>query len=142
MVRVSLMRGPRISEAGAAYRLGAGPTSGLAPSAAVKPGAGVDLASTLGERHSAVCDQTERYEAARSVLPDATETKVFVGANTRALRHMIATGAHPAANPETRRLFVKVFEIMRRVSPVLMHDMKVVVLENGTKGVEPACPEL
>lgn len=101
-----------------------------------------DLAGALGERHSDVCDQTERCEAARSVLPDAMETKVFVGANTRALRHMIATRAHPAADPETRRLFVKVFEIMRRVSPLLMHGMRVITLDDGTKGVEPACPEL
>lgn len=101
-----------------------------------------NLARALGERHSDDPDQTRRRQAAWSVLPNATETKVFVGANTRTLRHMIATGAHPAADSETRRLFVKVFEIMRRVSPVLMHGMKVVVLEDGTKGVESVCREV
>ncbi len=101
-----------------------------------------DLAGALGERHPDLPDQTRHRQAAWSVLPNAAETKVFVGANTRALRHMIATRAYPAADPETRRLFVKVFEIMRRVSPVLMHGMKVVALEDGTRGVESACPEL
>lgn len=37
------MQGPRISDSGAAYRSGAGPTAGLAASAAAKLGAGVDL---------------------------------------------------------------------------------------------------
>jgi len=101
-----------------------------------------DLTGVLGERSSDLPDQARHRQAAWSVLPNATETKVFVGANTRALRHMIATRAHPAADPETWRLFVKVFEIMRRVSPLLMHGMRVITLDDGTKGVESACPEL
>ena len=97
-----------------------------------------DLTGALGDLHPEVPHQTEHRQAARSVLPDATEAKLFVGAHTRALQRMIETRAHPAADLETRRLFVKVFEIMQRVSPLLMHGMKAVTLDDGTKGVESA----
>jgi len=97
-----------------------------------------DLTGALGELHPDVPDQTEHRQAASSVLPHATGARIFVSANTRALRHMIETRAHPAADPEIRCLFVKVFLIMQRVSPLLMHGMRVVALDDGTKGVESA----
>ncbi len=51
---------------------------------------------------------------------------------------MIETRAHPASDAEIRRLFVKVFEIMQRVSPLLMYGMRAVTLDDGTRGVESA----
>jgi len=62
-----------------------------------------DLSGALGELRPEVPDQTEHRQAASSVLPHATGARIFVGANTRALRHMIETRAHPAADPEIRQ---------------------------------------
>src|SRR5262249_36540115 len=53
----------------------------------------VKLVDMLAERYKEEPDRTQRRklarQAARSVLPNATETKIFVSANARALRHFI-----------------------------------------------------
>src|SRR5262249_18958803 len=52
-------------------------------------------------------------QAARSVLPNATETKIFVTANARALRHFIELRASRHAEVEIRKLAVEVLRIMQ-----------------------------
>ena len=56
-------------------------------------------------------------QAARSVLPNATETKIFVTANARALRHFIELRGSQHAEPEIRKLAVQVLNIMRKEAP-------------------------
>lgn len=60
------------------------------------------LSEYFFEKYAYVEDKTARRkgarEAARSVLPNATETKVFVTGNVRALRHFIEMRANPAAD--------------------------------------------
>src|SRR5467141_846488 len=53
-------------------------------------------------------------QAARSVLPNATETKIFVTANARALRHFIELRGSRHAEPEIRKLAIGVLKIMQR----------------------------
>jgi thymidylate synthase (FAD) len=74
-------------------------------------------------------------QAARSVLPNATETKIFVTANARALRHFIELRGGPAAEPEIRKVAVKLLEIMRAEAPNVFRDFETVQLEDGTMGV-------
>lgn len=74
-------------------------------------------------------------QAARSVLPNATETKIFVTANARALRHFIELRGSSAAEPEIRKVAVKLLEIMRREAPNVFRDFEVATLEDGTQGV-------
>ena len=61
-----------------------------------------DLADRLTETFKDIPDRTARRkkarEAARSVLPNATETKIFVTANGRALRHFIEMRGDAAAD--------------------------------------------
>src|SRR5580704_3058427 len=52
-------------------------------------------------------------QAARSVLPNATETKIFVTANARALRHFIEMRASQHAEVEIRKLAVQVLRILQ-----------------------------
>jgi len=75
-------------------------------------------------------------QAARSVLPNATETKIFVTMNVRAIRHLIELRANPAADIEIRALAVKVYKILEKEMPVFLHGMKIIDLPDGTKGVE------
>lgn len=65
-------------------------------------------------------------EAARSVLPNATETKIFMSANARALRHFIEYRGAADAEPEIRRVALQTLEIMRREAPSLFGDYDVV----------------
>ena len=61
-------------------------------------------------------------EAARSVLPNATETKIFVTANGRALRHFIEMRADPAADVEIRKVAVAILKLLQAESPNLFGD--------------------
>jgi thymidylate synthase (FAD) len=71
-------------------------------------------------------------QAARSVLPNATETKIFVTANARALRHFIEMRASRHAETEIRKLAVKVLQLMQREAPNIFHDYQLVPLPDGT----------
>lgn len=61
-------------------------------------------------------------ESARSVLPNATETKIFVTANARALRHFIEMRASPHADAEIRRLAFAMLGILKREAWNLFGD--------------------
>ncbi|HXG11180.1 MAG TPA: FAD-dependent thymidylate synthase [Gemmataceae bacterium] len=71
-------------------------------------------------------------QAARSVLPNATETKIFVTANARALRHFIELRASRHAEVEIRKLATQVLRIMKNEAPNLFSDYELVPLPDGT----------
>ena len=71
-------------------------------------------------------------QAARSVLPNATETKIFVTANARALRHFLEARGAAAAEPEIRKLANKVLDVLQAESPNLFNDYRKVPLPDGT----------
>jgi thymidylate synthase (FAD) len=71
-------------------------------------------------------------QAARSVLPNATETKIFVTANARALRHFIELRGSRHAETEIRKLAVAVLKIMQQEAPHLFGDYELVPLPDGT----------
>jgi thymidylate synthase ThyX len=74
----------------------------------------------------------EARQAARSVLPNATETKVFVTANARALRHTIEMRCSRFAEPEIRKVFMRVLVLMQQEAPALFGDYERVTLPDGT----------
>lgn len=71
-------------------------------------------------------------QAARSVLPNATETKIFVTANARALRHFLEQRGSKFAEPEIRKLADKLLDVMQAESPNLFGDYERVPLPDGT----------
>ena len=77
-------------------------------------------------------------QAARAVLPNATETKIFVTANVRAWRHFIEMRAASFADWEIRRLAVDVLEILQQEAPLLFGDFTIEQLQDGTKIASPA----
>lgn len=99
--------------------------------------AGYDrLVAGLEARFTDVSDRTLRRkmarQAARSVLPNATETKIFVTANARALRHFIELRGSEHAEVEIRKVAVEVLRIMQREAPNLFADYSLVPLPDGT----------
>jgi thymidylate synthase (FAD) len=96
----------------------------------------VRLAEKLQEKLRDEPDKVARRklarQAARSVLPNATETKIFVTANARALRHFIELRASRFAEVEIRKLAVKVLEIMQTEAPHIFSDYRLVPLPDGT----------
>ncbi len=71
-------------------------------------------------------------QAARSVLPNATETKIFVTANARALRHFLEQRGSAGAEPEIRKLAGKMLDVLEKESPNLFGDYVRVPLPDGT----------
>jgi len=96
------------------------------------------LAKRVQEQHPDL-PRTQRRkmarEAARSVLPNATETKVMFSANARALRWIITLRGGEGAEPEIRRFAVKLCRVMQREAPNLFGDLEIVPLNDGTEGV-------
>jgi thymidylate synthase (FAD) len=94
------------------------------------------LVEKLAEHYKDEPDRTLRRklarQAARSVLPNATETKIFVTANARALRHFIEMRGSRHAEVEIRKLAVKVLQIMQTEAPHLFGDYQLVPLPDGT----------
>jgi len=94
------------------------------------------LAALLTERMKDESDRTARRkaarQAARSVLPNATETKIFVTANARALRHFLEQRGSRHAEPEIRKLTNKLLDVLQRESPNLFGDYQRTPLPDGT----------
>jgi len=76
-------------------------------------------------------------QAARSVLPNATETKIFVTANVRALRHFFEMRGAAYADWEIRYLAIEMLKIMREEAPLLFGDFTITDLPDGTQIAEP-----
>ena len=76
-------------------------------------------------------------QAARSVLPNASETKIFVTANVRSWRHFIELRGADSADWEIRRLAIKVLEVLREESPMLFGDFTITALRDGTQTAVP-----
>ncbi len=87
-----------------------------------------DLSSTLKKK---LVRQT-----ARNILPNATETKIFVTANARAIRHFIELRGYIAADVEIRKVAVKMLRLMQKEAPNIFSDYKIVKAEDGTEAVE------
>jgi thymidylate synthase (FAD) len=85
------------------------------------------LSDGLAGKLSEVEDRTLRRkmarEAARSVLPNATETKIFITGNARALRHFIELRGSIHADAEIRVLACKIAKVLREEAPNLFGDV-------------------
>jgi thymidylate synthase (FAD) len=100
----------------------------------------VKLVEALEEKFSSVDDKTMRRkvarQAARSVLPNATETKIFVTANARALRHFIELRCNEHAEIEIRAVAAKMLEILQKEAPNIFGDYKFIKLPDGTRAAD------
>lgn len=81
-------------------------------------------------------------EAARSVLPNATETRIFVTANARALRHFFALRGSRHADAEIRRLAVRWLRLMRAEAPALFDDFAIAPLPDGSEEATTPHPKV
>ncbi len=97
----------------------------------------LDLVEGLMGKLSDMEDKTHRRklarQAARSVLPNATEAMVFVTANARALRHFIELRGSEWAETEIRKVALQLLRLMQREAPNLFADYEVLTLPDGTE---------
>jgi len=94
------------------------------------------LVEGLQKHYAAVPEVTLRRklarQAARSVLPNATETKIFVTGNARALRHFIELRGSEHADVEIRKVAIAMLQILQHQAPNLFADYELRTLADGT----------
>jgi thymidylate synthase (FAD) len=94
----------------------------------------VALVEQLMERYGWVADRVHRRkmarEAARAVLPNATETKIVVTGNARAWRTMLELRAGEGAEQEIRRLAVAILRLMQREASAFFSDFVIYVADD------------
>src|SRR3954470_1245622 len=94
----------------------------------------VALVEQLMEKYGWVADKVHRRkmarEAARGVLPNATETKIVVTGNARAWRTMLELRAGEGAEMEIRRLAVAVLRLLQREAPGFFSDFVIYVADD------------
>ncbi|HEY8371426.1 MAG TPA: FAD-dependent thymidylate synthase [Pseudonocardiaceae bacterium] len=96
-----------------------------------------ELLAALEQKFADVPNATLRRkqarQAARSVLPNATETRIVVTGNYRAWRHFIAMRATEAADVEIRALAVEILRQLQKVAPNVFGDFEISALPDGTE---------
>ena len=99
------------------------------------------LSDLLGEKFAHVEDRTLRRklarQAARMVLPLATETALVMTGNFRAWRHFIRMRATEHADVEIRKVAIKILLELQKVAPAVFGDFQIRELPDGTKVAEP-----
>lgn len=97
-------------------------------------GAYVALVAQLMARYGWVADKVHRRkmarEAARAVLPNATETKIVVTANARAWRTMLELRSSEGAELEIRRMAVAALRLLQREAPGFFSDFEIYVADD------------
>ncbi|AZA09077.1 FAD-dependent thymidylate synthase [Corynebacterium pseudopelargi] len=95
-----------------------------------------DLLQGLEERMSdepnALLRKKQARQAARAILPNATESRVVVSGNFRAWRHFIGMRASEHADLEIRQLALECLSLLKQQAPVVFDDFEVSKLADGT----------
>jgi thymidylate synthase (FAD) len=91
----------------------------------------------LMTRYAWVDDKIHRRkmarEAARSVLPNATEVKIVASANVRAWRTMLELRLGEGAELEIRRMAVACLRVLQREAPALFDDFEIFPSSDGSE---------
>lgn len=90
------------------------------------------LEDNLEGEPNALLRKKKARQAARAILPNATETRFVVTGNYRAWRQFIAARASEHADVEIRQLAIACLEILRTQAPSLFDDFLISTLADGT----------
>lgn len=91
------------------------------------------LEAKLSDVPNATLRRKQARQAARAVLPNATETRIVVTGNYRAWRHFIAMRASEHADVEIRRLAVACLRQLVDVAPVVFADFEITTFADGSE---------
>jgi thymidylate synthase (FAD) len=91
------------------------------------------LEAKFADQPNAVLRRKQARQAARAVLPNATETRIVVTGNYRAWRHFIAMRASEHADVEMRRLAIECLRQLIDLAPQVFSDFEISTLADGTE---------
>lgn len=92
-----------------------------------------ELEAKFAGRPNAVLRRKQARQAARAVLPNATETRIVVTGNYRAWRHFIAMRASEHADVEIRRLAIACLRELVGAAPAVFADFEITTLSDGSE---------
>ncbi|ALA67246.1 FAD-dependent thymidylate synthase [Corynebacterium lactis] len=90
------------------------------------------LEEKWADEPNALLRRKQARQAARAVLPNATETRIVVTGNYRSWRHFISMRATEHADAEIRALAVACLKELRRVAPIAFGDFEITQLRDGS----------
>jgi thymidylate synthase (FAD) len=82
---------------------------------------------------NAILRRKQARQAARSVLPNATETRVVVTGNLRTWRHFIGMRATEHADTEIRQLSIACLRELVELAPTVFGDFEIAQLSDGSE---------
>jgi thymidylate synthase (FAD) len=91
------------------------------------------LEKKFADAPSGTLRRKQARQAARAVLPNATETRIVVTGNYRAWRHFIAMRATEAADVEIRALAVECLRQLQKAAANVFEDFTISTLPDGTE---------
>ncbi|HWD04767.1 MAG TPA: FAD-dependent thymidylate synthase [Amycolatopsis sp.] len=91
------------------------------------------LEEKFADAPSATLRRKQARQAARAVLPNATETRIVVTGNYRAWRHFVAMRATEHADVEIRSLAVECLRQLHKAAPNVFADFTISTLPDGTE---------
>jgi thymidylate synthase (FAD) len=102
----------------------------------------VHAGEALMQRYEWITDKVHRRkmarEAARSVLPNATEVKIVVSGNARAWRTMLELRCGEGAELEIRRMAIACLRVLQREAPALFSDFEIYVADDKQEAARVA----
>ncbi|CAN5148111.1 FAD-dependent thymidylate synthase [soil metagenome] len=91
------------------------------------------LEDKLADVPNATLRRKQARQAARAVLPNATETRIVVTGNYRAWRHFVAMRASEHADVEIRRLAITCLRQLTDIAPAVFADFEITTLADGSE---------
>jgi len=91
------------------------------------------LQKRFADVENATLRRKQARQAARSVLPNATETRIVVTGNYRAWRHFVAMRASEHADVEIRDCAIACLRELQRVAPNVFADFDISRLPDGSE---------
>lgn len=96
-----------------------------------------ELLDALEEKYSdepnALLRRKQARQAARSVLPNASESRIVVTGNFRSWRHFFGMRATEHADAEIRQVAVECLKLLQAKAPVVFGDFNISVLSDGSE---------
>lgn len=99
-----------------------------------------NIEEQVSDEPSATLRRKRARQTARSLLPNAVETKIVVTGNARAFRHFIELRGSASAECEIRRLALILLRELQQESPGLFGDYTVCRSETGVEVVATEYP--
>lgn len=91
------------------------------------------LEEKLAHEPNALLRKKQARQAARAILPNATESRIVVTGNFRTWRHFIGNRATEHADLEIRTLAVECLKKLKEKAPVVFGDFEITTLSDGSQ---------